>query len=76
MNTKAKIILASTLLTALFAGQSAIAGQDTDEGVYATTDTATTETTLKVNYEAPKVDTENTRASTFDPEYNTISGKK
>ena len=41
MNTKTKAILASTLLTALFAGQSAIAGQDNDQGVFAS-DTAIT----------------------------------
>ncbi len=33
MNTKA--IIASTLLTAVFAGQSAIAGQNNDNGVFA-----------------------------------------
>ena len=51
MNTKAKTILASTLLTALFAGQSAIAGQDIDGGYFAAE--ATTEVTQKVNYSAP-----------------------
>ena len=75
MNTKTKAILASTLLTALFAGQTAIAGQDNDDGVFAT-DTATTESELRVNYIAPKVDTEDTRASTFDNEDNVISGRK
>jgi len=52
MNTKA--IIAGTLLTALFAGQSAFAGQDNDQGVFAT-DTAKTETvtTDKVRYDAP-----------------------
>jgi len=59
MNTKA--IISSTLLTALFtalvAGQTAIAGQATDQGVFAT-DTVITEsvTTDKVNYDAPVLD--------------------
>ena len=55
MNTKA--IIASTLLTALFAGQSAIAGQASDTGVFAT-NTAVTESvsTDKVNYDAPSFD--------------------
>ena len=67
MNTKTKAILASTLLTALFAGQSAIAGQDTDGGVFAQL-TANTETvtTDKVRYEAP----------TFDAEDTIVSGRK
>ena len=62
MNTKA--IIASTLLTALFAGQSAIAGQDHDNGVFAT-DTAATESVIinKVNYLAPTVDTNDTIVS-------------
>lgn len=35
MNYKTKALLASTLLTAIFAGQSAIAGQDIDDGFLA-----------------------------------------
>ena len=64
MNTKTKAILASTLLTALFAGQSAIAGQDNDQGVYSV-NTATTESVMiqKVNYLAPTVDTNDTVVS-------------
>ena len=55
MNTKA--IIAATLLTALFAGQSAIAGQDSDNGVFAA---ATSESTMvqKVNYQAPSLEIE------------------
>ena len=52
MNTKAKAILASTLLTALstalVVGQTAIAGQDVDSGYYEA-ETATT-VVDKVNY--------------------------
>ena len=64
MNTKTKAILASTLLTALFAGQTAIAGQDNDQGVFAA-DTAITEsvTTDKVRYDAPVFDNEDTVVS-------------
>ncbi len=64
MKTQTKAILASTLLTALFAGQSAIAGQDNDQGVFAT-DTAITEsvTTDKVRYDAPVIDNEDTVVS-------------
>ena len=53
MNTKAKAIVASSLLTALFAGQSAIAGQDNDNGVYAEL-SAKNQTVMmeKVNYSA------------------------
>ena len=67
MNTKTKAILVSTLLTALFAGQTAIAGQDNDQGVFAA-DTAITEsvTTDKVRYDAP----------VFDNEDNVVSGRK
>jgi len=67
MNTKTKAILASTLLTALFAGQSAIAGQDNDQGVFAT-NTAVTESAMtdKVRYDAP----------TFDYEETVVSGRK
>ena len=55
MNTKA--IIASTLLTALVAGQSAIAGQDTDQGVFATnTEMTESVTTDKVRYDAPVLD--------------------
>ena len=45
MNTK--VIIAGTLLTALFAGQSAIAGQDRDNGYYEATPTTSSE---RVNY--------------------------
>ena len=64
MKTQTKAILASTLLTALFAGQTAIAGQDKDQGVFAT-DTAITEsvTTDKVRYDAPVFDNEDTVVS-------------
>ena len=64
MKTQTKAILASTLLTALFAGQTAIAGQDNDQGVFAT-DTAITEsvTTDKVRYETPVFDNEDTVVS-------------
>ena len=64
MKTQTKAFLASTLLTALFAGQSAIAGQDNDQGVFAT-DTAITEsvTTDKVRYDAPVIDSEDTVVS-------------
>ncbi|WP_299876951.1 hypothetical protein [uncultured Cocleimonas sp.] len=57
MNTKTKAILASTLLTALFAGQSAIAGQDNDQGVFAT-NTVVTESVMtdKVRYDASTFD--------------------
>ncbi|WP_299875610.1 hypothetical protein [uncultured Cocleimonas sp.] len=68
MNTKA--IIAGTLLTALFAGQSAFAGQDTDETVFAelTANTAVTQSasTDKVNYDAPTVDSSE----------SVVSGKK
>ncbi len=64
MNTKTKAILASTLLTALFAGQSAIAGQDIDNGVFAA-DTATTKSVMiqKVSYLAPTIEAEDTVVS-------------
>ena len=67
MNTKAKTILASTLLTALFAGQSAIAGQDNDQGVFAS-DTVIIESVMtdKVRYEAP----------VFYAEDTVVSGRK
>ncbi|GAA0412775.1 hypothetical protein GCM10009133_21430 [Cocleimonas flava] len=70
MNTKA--IIASTLFTALLAGQSAFAGQDNDQGVFAT-DTAVTESasTDKVNYDTPKFE----RTQKFDNEV-TVSGRK
>jgi len=57
MNTKAKTILASTLLTALFAGQSAIAGQNLDNGVFAA---PASESTMvqKVNYQSPSLEIE------------------
>ena len=63
MNTKA--IIAVTLLTALFtalvAGQSAFAGQDNDQGVFAT-NTAVTQAVSadKVSYDAPSVTNEAT----------------
>ncbi|GAA0408231.1 hypothetical protein GCM10009133_15990 [Cocleimonas flava] len=54
MNIKTKAIIASTLLTALFAGQSAIAGQASDLGVFATqAEIAAANVTEKVNYDAP-----------------------
>ena len=57
MNIKTKAIIASTLLTALFAGQSAIAGQDTDQGVYAELSAKSqTVMTDKVRYDAPVID--------------------
>jgi len=64
MKTQTKAILASTLLTVLFAGQTAIAGQDNDQGIFAT-DTAITEsvTTDKVRYDAPVFDNEDTVVS-------------
>ncbi|GAA0412766.1 hypothetical protein GCM10009133_21420 [Cocleimonas flava] len=70
MNTKA--IIASTLFTALIAGQSAFAGQDNDQGVFAT-DTAVTQSTSadKVNYDAPKFN----GAQNLDNEV-TVSGRK
>ena len=69
MNTKA--IIASTLLTALFtalvAGQSAIAGQDSDQGVFATNSAVTQSVaTDKVRYDAP----------TFDNTETVVSGRK
>ena len=56
MNTKA--IIAGTLLTALFAGQSAIAGQDNNNGVFATNSATSSESAMfqKVSYLAPTVD--------------------
>jgi len=72
MNTKTKAIIASTLLTALFAGQSAIAGQDNDEGVFAQL-TANTEsvTIYKVNYLAPTAE-----ADQVEAEDTVVSGRK
>ena len=72
MNTKTKAILASTLLTALFVGQSAIAGQDNDEGVFAQL-TANTESvsTDKVNYIAPIVEDDQVEAEEI-----IVSGRK
>ena len=65
MNTKA--LIASTLLTAVFAGQSAVAGQASDQGVFAA-NTAVTESVMtdKVNYDAPS----------FDYAETTVSGRK
>ena len=54
MNTK--VIIASTLLTALFAGQSAIAGQNIDNGVFAAPATSESSMVQKVSYLAPTVD--------------------
>ena len=55
MNTKIKAIVASTLLTALFAGTSAVAGQDNDLGVFATQAeiSAAAVSEDKVNYDSP-----------------------
>ncbi|WP_299877367.1 hypothetical protein [uncultured Cocleimonas sp.] len=64
MNTKA--IIAATLLTALVAGQSAIAGQDTDNGVFATAAASESTMVQKVNYQAPS----------FEVEEMTVSGRK
>ncbi|GAA0427242.1 hypothetical protein GCM10009133_39800 [Cocleimonas flava] len=68
MNTKA--IIAGTLLTALFAGQSAIAGQDKDQTVYAELEAKTvvsnTSSSDKVRYDAP----------TSDTQYDVVSGRK
>ena len=68
MNTKA--IIAGTLLTALFttlvAGQSAFAGQDTDNGVYAAPAASESAMTQKVNYQAPALQIEEM----------TVSGRK
>ncbi|MEB8433231.1 hypothetical protein OO007_13415 [Cocleimonas sp. KMM 6892] len=61
MNTKAIIAgtLFTTLVTALVAGQSAFAGQDNDQGVFATNTQATqTVSADKVNYDAPSVTNE------------------
>ena len=60
MNTKA--IIAGTLLTALstalVAGQSAIAGQDTDQGVYAELSAKSQSVMMeKVTYSAPSKST-------------------
>jgi len=55
MSTKA--IIASALLTAVFAGQAAIAGQASDTGVFATnTEVTQSVVTDKVNYDAPSFD--------------------
>ncbi len=57
MNTNMKAILASTLLTALFAGQTAIAG---DNDHFAVSDSATiTESVAiqKVSFQSPAVET-------------------
>ncbi len=56
MNTKA--IIAGTLLTALFAGQSAFAGQDTDNGVFAAPAASESTMVQKVNYQAPALEIE------------------
>ena len=64
MNTK--VIIASTLLTALFAGQSAIAGQNIDNGVFATPAASESTMVQKVNYQAPSLEIETM----------TVSGRK
>ena len=56
MNTKA--IIAGTLLTALFAGQSAIAGQNLDNGVFAAPAASESTMAQKVNYQAPALEIE------------------
>ena len=68
MNTKA--IIAGTLLTALFtalvAGQSAFAGQNTDNGVFAAPAASESTMVQKVNYQAPSMQIEEM----------TVSGRK
>ena len=68
MNTKT--IIAGTLLTALFtalvAGQSAFAGQDTDNGVFAVPAASKSTMVQKVNYNAPSLEIEEM----------TVSGRK
>ncbi len=49
MNTKTKAILAGTLLTALFAGQTAIASQATEEGFFSTEITKSETTVMNIN---------------------------
>ncbi len=57
MNINTKAIIASTLLTALFAGTSAIAG-DNDHFAAADYETAITSVVMqKVSYQAPSVST-------------------
>lgn len=57
MNINTKAILASTLLTALFAGTSAIAG-DNDHFAAADYETANSSVVMqKVSYQAPSVST-------------------
>ncbi len=72
MNTKTKVILASTLLTALFSGQSAIAGQDNDDGPFAElTENTESVTIKKMNYLAPTVETD-----VVEAEDKVVSGRK
>ncbi|GAA0427247.1 hypothetical protein GCM10009133_39810 [Cocleimonas flava] len=70
MKTQTKAIIAGSILTALFACQSAYAGQDSDQTVYAelTANTVVTDTssTDKVSYDAP----------TVDSQYDVVSGRK
>ena len=62
MNIKA--IIVGTILTALFAGQSAMAGRDTDQGVYAAEETPATDAG-KVNY---SISSESTISAELDAE--------
>ncbi|MEB8434078.1 hypothetical protein OO007_17695 [Cocleimonas sp. KMM 6892] len=68
MNTKA--IITATLLSALFAGQTAFAGQDKDQTVFAELEAKTVVSNAsssdKVRYDAPTVDTQ----------YDVVSGRK
>lgn len=69
MSTKA--IIASTLLTVLFAGQTAPAGQDIDGTIFDTPlTTAESVMIMKINYQAPSADTE------YNFEDNIVSGRK
>ena len=65
MNTKTKAILASTLLTALFAGQSAMAGQDKDNGIFATNSSHNSASVMmdKVSYSSAQVNDETASTS-------------
>ena len=60
MNTKTKAILASTLLTALFVGQSAMAGQDKDNGIFAANSSHNSASVMmgKVSYSSAQVSDE------------------
>ena len=65
MNTKTKAILASTLLTALFAGQSAMAGQDKDNGIFAANSSHNSASVMmdKVSYSSAQVSDETSPVS-------------